>query len=95
MSRANGLAILPDGKHYWFEYNETIDACCPKLFKDLEERNKNWKEPNWKECECNDTKNHKKVILSTDYGFWHFLFESMICETCMAIVGKLEEEDSF
>ena len=88
MSHADGLAILPNGDTYHFEYNGTVDICCTRLYKDYNEMHANWRADNLAECSC-DTKIFKKVMLSTSYGHWDFLWESEICEKCLCITGKI------
>lgn len=90
MSHADGLAILPDGTMYHYEYNGTCDICCTRLYKDYEEMHQNWRKDNLRDCIC-DQKEYKKVVLTTAYGHWDFLWTSEICEECMCIVGKIHD----
>lgn len=91
MSHADGLAILPNGTKYHFEYNGTVDICCTRIYKDYEEMHKNWRIDNLRDCKCEE-RSHMQVMLSTSYGAkWHFLWESTICLNCMCITGKTHD----
>ena len=90
MSHSDGLAILPNGYKYNFEYDGTADICCTRLYEDYKEMHNNWRKDNCKECICNiPTKT--KVILTTSYAAWNFLWESEICTNCMCITGKIHD----
>jgi hypothetical protein len=88
MSHADGLAILPNGEKFHFEYNGTVDICCTRLYKEYEDLHKNWRNDNHADCVC-VSKKYSKVILSNAYARWDFMFESEICIECMCIVGKI------
>lgn len=90
MSHADGLAILPTGKTYHFEYNGTVDICCTRLYVTYEDLHENWRKDNLRDCHCEEKK-YATVMLSTAYSHWHFLWESEICERCLAIVGKTND----
>lgn len=90
MSHADGLAILPNGKSYHFEYNGTVDICCTRLYTEYEELHANWRNDNLRDCICEE-KQYTKVMLSTSYGHWHFLWPSAICEKCLCITGKTHD----
>lgn len=93
MSHADGLALLPNGEKFYFEYNGTSDICCTRLYSEYEKLHENWRKNNLSECHCTPTGN-QSVILSTSYGRdWHFLFESTICIKCMAITGKYDDNE--
>lgn len=90
MSRAEGLAILPNGDKYYFQYCGTSDVCRTNLFNTSDELWENWDKDNNGKCICNDKKNEKEVILSSSYGYWNFLFKSKICIKCLCITGKTD-----
>lgn len=98
MSHADGLAILPNGDEYWFEYDGTMDICCTRLYKEYEELHANWRKDNRRDCSCSEKERVSiPVVLSTSYGAfnrhsgWQFLWLSEICKKCMCIIGKVHE----
>ena len=95
MSRANGLCQTVHGDLYYFVYDGTSDMCYTRLYYS----SKLYDETTWlfddntAECNCSD-KDETPCILSTDYGKMRFLFQSMACEKCLCITGRifLDEE---
>lgn len=86
MSHSVGAVRFKNGDVKYFEYNESVDVCIPKLFNTFEEFiSSNWK---WINTQSNCEHNIEDVDIYTTYG-GGFYWKGTACKKCMMIIGGI------
>lgn len=88
MTHAVGHVIKDKKTIAFFEYNGTVDVCCPGAYLTLEELEVNWRKDatRWRECTCEEPK-IVSVELWTEYSGWLKVCDSNYCIKCLTITG--------
>lgn len=89
MSSAEGAVKFADGEIWWYEYNGTSDIVVSHIYKEMAE---NWRNHEWKTCECDEGEEVVEGYSSYGGGFY---FKGLACRKCHSLKGVYSEADKY